>query len=268
MLSAKRAQASRPGKVRTHRDCHLRRQHPLHVEALEDRRLLTVSWTGNGNDGLWDDASNWSGMAVPGVHDDVMIGSTGNPTVTISDSEDVHSISVASGATLSLSTGAFLTVNASSTINGALAMAGAELDASGSGVVLAVDGATTVNDSGLEADSGAEIDLPELSTFSFTTSGRSFVANGGTIDLSDLSSIDNAAPSGGSFAFDAFGGGEISFGALASSFTPGLQFEASGAQSQIDLSSLTALTGARGELNWANGGSILTPQLNFYKKAA
>ncbi len=41
-------------------------------EALEPRRLL-VSWDGGGGDSLWLNAANWSGNALPGVNDDVVI---------------------------------------------------------------------------------------------------------------------------------------------------------------------------------------------------
>src|ERR1700734_1013092 len=82
------------------------RNSPFHkvrrLELLEARRLLTVNWTGDGGDGLWNDPNNWSTMAVPTSTDDVVIGSAGSPTVTIDIDELANSISVAAGATLSL----------------------------------------------------------------------------------------------------------------------------------------------------------------------
>ena len=74
----------------------------ISIELLEDRRLLTVNWTGDAGDGLWNDPDNWSSMSVPGGGDDVVIGSAGSPTVTIDNDEFANSISVAAGATLSL----------------------------------------------------------------------------------------------------------------------------------------------------------------------
>ena len=99
----------------------------LSVELLEDRRLLTVNWTGDAGDGLWNDPDNWSTMAVPTSTDDVVIGSAGSPTVTVDNDEFANSISVAAGATLSLAQSGFLTVYADSTINGTLSMSGAAL---------------------------------------------------------------------------------------------------------------------------------------------
>jgi hypothetical protein len=62
----------------------------LFIEALEQRTLLSqVSWT-NPAGGDWDTASNWSGSAVPGTGDDVVI--TIPVTGTITHSQNINDV--------------------------------------------------------------------------------------------------------------------------------------------------------------------------------
>src|SRR6516165_8555205 len=54
-----------------------RRRHRLFLEPLETRLApATVSWI-SATGGDWDTASNWSGGAVPGATDDVVINQSG-----------------------------------------------------------------------------------------------------------------------------------------------------------------------------------------------
>ena len=109
-------------------------------EQLEDRRLLSISWTGAAHDNLWSTAKNWDSNTVPTSTDDVVIGSTGNPMVLVDASFSAHNVSVMAGATVSTNANCTLTVqsvsvaadgqlwassgtlniNASSTIDGTL----------------------------------------------------------------------------------------------------------------------------------------------------
>src|SRR5438876_11550193 len=63
------------------------------IEALEDRLVLsTISWI-SPDSGNWEIGSNWSGGAVPGASDDVIIDVPGNITVTHgTGSDSVHSL--------------------------------------------------------------------------------------------------------------------------------------------------------------------------------
>ncbi len=62
-------------KSRRHRLGHGRRLHQR-IEALEDRTLLaTVAWDGGGDGSSWKDPMNWANDELPGLADDVVVGS-------------------------------------------------------------------------------------------------------------------------------------------------------------------------------------------------
>jgi phage baseplate assembly protein gpV len=132
----------------------------LTVEVLEPRQLLSVSWISK-TSGNWNLGSNWSTGTVPGPGDDVVINVFGaSPTVTISSNvESVHSITTDDPLDIS---GGGLTVAASSTISGGLAMTGGSLTAGGSGVTFTVTGPTTVSSANLYAQDGATLSFPQL----------------------------------------------------------------------------------------------------------
>jgi hypothetical protein len=55
------------------------------LEHLEPRQLLaTVTWDGGGGDNEWGNPLNWSGDALPGLNDAVVIDAAGQPTVHVS----------------------------------------------------------------------------------------------------------------------------------------------------------------------------------------
>src|SRR5436305_1864403 len=55
---------------------------PLHLEALEQRLVpALVTWNGQGDHTSWNDPHNWSGGALPGPADDVVINPTPAGTV-------------------------------------------------------------------------------------------------------------------------------------------------------------------------------------------
>src|SRR5437879_5707341 len=63
------------------------------IEAFEERLVLSpISWI-KPDSGNWEIGSNWSGGAVPGASDDVIIDVPGNITVTHGTGFDsVHSL--------------------------------------------------------------------------------------------------------------------------------------------------------------------------------
>jgi lactam utilization protein B len=67
----------------------------MRVEWLEDRTLLSaVSWTGGGNDNLWNDGKNWSTGSVPHFADDVTISAAAGTTIQVATtSVAIHSLS-------------------------------------------------------------------------------------------------------------------------------------------------------------------------------
>ena len=63
------------------------------VEALEGRVLLaSVAWDGGGDHLSWGDPLNWSGDVLPAADDDVTISADSSPTVAITTTVNVHSI--------------------------------------------------------------------------------------------------------------------------------------------------------------------------------
>jgi RHS repeat-associated protein len=256
-----------------------RRHHSyLGIEPLEPRQLLSsVQWT-SATSGAWDVGSNWSTGQVPGSGDDVVIDVNGaTPTVTIdSGDQSVHSLMASDPLSI---TGGSLTVAANSTISDGLTMTGGSLTASGSGVNLKVTGSTAVSEASLFADGGATLNLPNLASYTGSTysyySSTTFAATGtgSTLSLGALATATLAA--GGTIWYvQASKGGQINLPQLATvSVTGGsqvgAQFTADGGGSQIDLSSLTSLSGRNSDssLTVTHGGSILDGKLTTLNEA-
>jgi RHS repeat-associated protein/uncharacterized repeat protein (TIGR01451 family) len=256
-----------------------RRHHSyLGIEPLEPRQLLSsVQWT-SATSGAWDVGSNWSTGQVPGSSDDVVIDvNSATPTVTIgSGDQSVHSLMASDPLSI---TGGSLTVAANSTISGGLTMTGGSLTATGSGVNLTVTGTTAVSGASLYASGGATLSLPNLASYTGSTysyySSTTFAATGGgsTLSLGALSTATLAA--GGTIWYvQATNGGQINLPQLATvSVTGGsqvgAQFTADGGGSQIDLSSLTSLSGRNSDssLTVTHGGSILDRKLTTLNEA-
>ena len=165
------------------------------IEVLEDRRLLTtaINWI-SATSGSWDDASNWSPKTVPGPGDDVVINV---PGVTVTISSNVESVnSITADDPLDISGGG-LTVAANSTISDGLDMTGGSLTASGSAVSFTVSGTTTVSGASLEAEAGATISMPALT--SYTSDGSDVTTTleatglGSSLTLAKLASVTEGA---------------------------------------------------------------------------
>jgi hypothetical protein len=108
---------SRPATAR-HRSARPR------LEALERRDLLaTVNWA-NPLGGDWNTASNWSGGALPGAGDDVIIGPIGGTVTHSSGTHSVHSLTSAANFVLS---GGSLTLAGLSTLNSKFTLSGGTL---------------------------------------------------------------------------------------------------------------------------------------------
>ncbi len=210
----------------------------LGLESLEDRSLpSTVSWTGGS--GNWDTAANWSGDKVPGTGDDIVISTSSAATITIrsGDSESVHSLNTAGNDTLSI-TGGSLEVAANSTLAGPLAMTGGSLEAKGAGATLTATGTTTATAVSLDAEGGATLSLPGLT--SFVANGSYFTANG-TGSVLDLSNLTHATQTGG-WQLQASNGGAIKLTGLTSlTSTSGISIYDTGHSTLLD--DLTSLTG-------------------------
>jgi len=107
--------------------------------------MAPISWK-SGSNGNWNAASDWSSGTVPGAGDDVTIGASGTYTVTISDTEAAHSLTIDdAGATVNdtgtLTITSTLTVSAGTfELSSGGTISGGTLSASGG--TFAFDGGT------------------------------------------------------------------------------------------------------------------------------
>jgi hypothetical protein len=158
----------------------LARRRMLGLESLEERRLLaTIRWDGGANTLNWTDAANWSGDALPGASDDVVIpdlGTSGVVDQTISISSASYSVRSITTAERVHITGGTLTVGASTVDTAVLAGTG-NIEVSGGTVALA--GTNWENTSTLAISSGT---LNLEGSFTQSRLGT-FSRSGGTVNL-------------------------------------------------------------------------------------
>ncbi len=234
----------------------------LGLDWLEARTLLSdVTWTGSADGKSWAVAGNWSDDAVPTSNDDVTIDLGGNPTIQItSGSQSVHSLT--STDPLSISGGS-LSLAASSTISGGLAMTGGSLMASGSGVVVTVTGTTTDSGGSLYAENGASLSLSQLTgyTGNGATTTLEATGTGSTLTLAELASVTEGANNYQAQAqFEALAGGTVTLSSLHAINTGTVVLESDGAGSVLNVSALTEFTEANGwtdsTLQATGGGTV------------
>ncbi len=272
MAQPKRARILRAKETSSSRRMQRRQLHffrPLAGEVLEERRLLaSIAWTGGGDGKSWTDPNNWSSHALPGSTDDVTINQAGNPTIQItSGAESVHSLT--STDPLSIFGGS-LSVAASSSLSGGLTMTGGTLIASGSAITLSVTGTTSVTGASIEAQAGAMVSLPQLTSYTggvnFTTTLQA-TGTGSVLAIPKLTSLTGEATQYYSYVqVQALSGGKVQM-PLVSSISGGpVLLESDGASSQLDVSALASFKGISGRgnistLQATRGGTVLDPAL-------
>ncbi len=172
-----------------------------------------ISWINPGS-GVWDVATNWSTGVVPGPNDVVAIDTADTATITIQSGDDIEIQSLTTGGddTLSITGGSLAVTAGNSTLNGPLSMSGGSLTATGAGVDLTVEAATTISSANLYADAGASLNLPLLT--SFTSDNNTFQADG-TNSVLDVSAIDSVTQQG-PWDIDATNGGTLDMGGFTS----------------------------------------------------
>jgi hypothetical protein len=98
------------------------------LEHLEQRTLLAiVTWDGGGGDFNWNNALNWSGDTLPGAGDDVTIGEAFSAITVVHNSGSTSINHITSHATLSITDGSQLSLDAPSTLHGISFIGGARL---------------------------------------------------------------------------------------------------------------------------------------------
>ncbi|MFO0943395.1 MAG: hypothetical protein U0930_21890 [Pirellulales bacterium] len=241
----------------------------LLFESLEDRAMLAVvSWTGLGDGHSWSNGANWSSApSAPGQTDDVTIGSTGSPQVTSDGFAIIKSLTVSSGAKLSL-TGGALIVSANSTIHGEFTGTNTLVQVSGSGVTFLADGPTNFSDSELDANQGALLNLPTLTSFGSVnrTSYIQAFGDGSQVDLHNLTTLTSTGFN--SLQVKAFNGGTVDLSGVVHLAASHTNFNPSGTNSRIDLTALTSVTGQDNLFNWSANASINAPNLATFRNSS
>jgi hypothetical protein len=218
-----------------------RRYRPF-LEVLEDRIVPSTVFWDNPNGGNWDTATNWSSGSVPGSGDIAVINTAAAATITIhaGDSESVLSLTTASNDALSI-TGGSLTLAANSTLNGPLEMTGGSLTGTGSGITVTGTGPTSISAASLNAQSGATLGLPELTTYSGNGSGTFAVDGAGSV--LDLSALATISEEDGSVSLSATNGGVLNLSGLTDTSLSGGSITDTGGSSLLLDSNLTTLCG-------------------------
>ncbi|HLJ95648.1 MAG TPA: hypothetical protein VKU02_20900 [Gemmataceae bacterium] len=234
------------------------------IERFEDRVVLsTIHWI-NPNSGNWEVGSNWSGGAVPGPGDDVIIDVPGNITVTHGSGKDSVQ-SLTSQQNLALTDGSSLTVTGAFSES-----ANHLLDADQASTLLA-NGTSTINGASLYAANGSTISLPGATSYDALGAGFSPTLQasgaGSRLDLSHVTTWRGAGDSGNGnrIYVQALGGGVVDLSQLPQIAVGNTWFQAYDG-GQISLTQLTNFTGALpggyNVLDVRRGGSaIMAPNL-------
>ncbi len=205
------------------------RRHRLTFEVLEQRRLLTVTWT-NLAGGDWDTKANWSSGAVPGSSDDVTIPAL-NAGAIVTHSQNttdaVNSISAAAPITLSAGT---LNVAAAFSDSSRITLAGGALGNA------TVQTGTTLQGS---SQGGTLSSVVLAGTLDLTTAGNVNVTVVGPLTLSAATvSLGNSSGSYGRVLFSDLaaslaGTGSVDFSNGSNSIYNSLEENASGGSLNI-----------------------------------
>lgn len=230
-----------------------------------------VTWDTAGS-GNWEDVTNWSTGALPGVTDDVVIDQGGGFTITIDDS--VPAIrSLMSVENLLFETDRDLTIENGGTVSGSFTL-GTNSILTVNGGSFATTGPVTLDGGNVIANGGSNLDFSALTSYvtdTGTNSSRQLTANGGSsIDLSGVTDL-----TGGGFirsvGVNANGGSSIDLSALTNYLGGATRINADGTGSSVDISSLGAFTndgGVFGHLRAANGGTVNASSLTSISSIA
>jgi GEVED domain/CARDB/Dockerin type I domain/Bacterial pre-peptidase C-terminal domain len=239
-----------------------RRRRLIGFELLEDRRLLAlVTWDGGGGDDRWETPANWLGDVLPGAGDDVSIDVADSTRTIVIDASNVNIRSLNSQENLAVSGTGNLTIDSgvqagvTSIISGGLFISPSRgLIAQGLGTTVVFVGNTNVDGASIYALKGASLALPGLINFK-NVQVDSFASNlwasgaGSQLDLRNLKTIEGSPNAFSQFRVQALEGGSVDMRSLVSATdveggdtnARSFIFRASGANSKLDLSSLSSI---------------------------
>src|ERR1035441_9644476 len=112
--------------------------------SLMTGHAATITWSGAGDGTGFNNSANWVGNKVPGASDDAVITSGAGTQVVVTASVTVLSVNCSKAFTVS--SGTFAVTAGSSQINGAFALGGGNLEASGVGTTFTANGPATADD--------------------------------------------------------------------------------------------------------------------------
>ncbi len=223
-------------------------------------RAADITWTLDGN-GSWHDAVNWSSNpALPGAADGVTIDVGGGNLRIITHGKDDDTIASLTSSESLRVTGGSLSVSGKTTL-----AADGDIYAIGAGVSFEAAGPVDFDGASLVAQQGGKMNLSSATSYSASANvGDAFYSQhaDSELDLSGITTLNG----GGVHALQVFAtaGGSIDLSNLPSLDTGAVDFRSEGAGSQIDLGSLTgfASTGSAVARLWArDGGKVLSPNL-------
>ena len=230
----------------------------------------TVSWDGGGDGVNWNDPLNWSGDALPGPANDVLISVPTNTVIISQDNVTVRSVQCMGG--LLITNSDFAVTAGTSFVYGTLAIANPHaLTALNSNTTFTANGPAAIPGGNLYASSGGQIELAVLGRhedISINYQSRVWQANGAgsVIRLPALTNLTGATAGG--FYLQCYGGGRIEFPALTTT-TPGyINASADGVGSTVNMPALTNGPLYNSAFEARNGGAISIPLVTEWRDAS
>jgi hypothetical protein len=165
-----------------------------------------VSWTGAGDGSSWNDPANWSNNAVPGPNDSAVVG-IGSFVLPTSGTLTAGHVTVNVAYTAPTTTGQTLSITGSWIFNGPFTLeAGMQFTVTGGGTALVGGFASLLGASIYVTGSGTKLSLPSVTSYTqpASTNVQWTADSGAELDFPNLVTITGNASSGGfdNYSFD------------------------------------------------------------------
>jgi hypothetical protein len=232
-----------------------------------------ITWDGGGDGASWHDPLNWSGDAMPGAGDDVVVNVATNLTHS---SGDTVVRSIQCNAHLQVVGGSITVSGGASSLDGPLSMAtGTRLIAAGSGTTVAATNAVQISGASLFAYAGATLRLEGVRSFEGGPDANTEFRADGPGSVLALPGLTNAV--GGTHGWwwyrwfvNAVNSGRVEMDALQT--IPGglVTVNVADTNSTVDLSGLASVAGMwQMALTVGSGSAVLLgPQLTALEPVA
>ncbi len=209
---------------------------PSNVASASVQVDTSVYWDGDGGNLDWNNALNWSGDALPGQTDAVVINDPATITVTKSSGSTIVR-RIVSHNSLSFTTGS-VHVTQPSVVHGNFNLStGASLTAHGPQAEFIVTGTASIGTSSVVARDGAHISLP-ITSYTGLVDGNTVLRAEGTgarLEFPSLTTLSGYSRNG-HVDIEAPGGGVVDLSTVTSMPSGAIRLTSEGAGSEIDLS--------------------------------